>query len=168
MEGFPLFDFRRSSALLKQKITLPFQSACRAVFPSVEDDLQVQVIPALTREEAFGVSFRLLDVFSVGKPPAVHQAVDVGIHGEGWNPKCLRHHHGRRFVTDPRKVFKGFKIDRHFTGVAFEQNLAQPVDVFDLAGESPHGRMMALILIHAQFEPSAVGCCARSNSAGVT
>ena len=119
--GFPLFDFGGTATLLKQKITLPFQSACRAVFPRIKDDLKVQVVPALTWKQPLGVALGLLDVFSVGQPPSVHQAVNVGVYGEGWNTKGLGHHHGGRFVADAWKGFKGFKISGHLACMGFEQ-----------------------------------------------
>ena len=62
-------------------------SSCGAVFAAVEDDLQVQLVPALLREKTLRVALRLLHRFAIGEVPAVHQAVDVGVDGERRHPK---------------------------------------------------------------------------------
>ena len=44
-------------------------ASSRAVFTTVENDLQMQVVPSVLRKKPFQVGFRLLDVFSLSKAP---------------------------------------------------------------------------------------------------
>lgn len=77
-------------------------AAGRAELTAKIDDLLVQVVPALPREEAFQVFLGLDHVLAVGQPPAVGEAVDVGVDGEGGLPEGLLHHHLGRLVTHSR------------------------------------------------------------------
>jgi hypothetical protein len=65
----------------------------RAMFTSKIDDLQVQFVPFILWEEPLAVFLSLHYVFSIGKPPAVYQAMNVCVNRKSQMSKSLRHHH---------------------------------------------------------------------------
>ena len=58
-------------------------AASGAVLASVINDLQVERVPARLGEGLFQISLRLDDVAPPGQTPALCQAVNVCIYGEG-------------------------------------------------------------------------------------
>lgn len=57
----------RSADLAHATVT----ASCSAVFPPVENDLKVQVVPSFLRECLFEISFGLVDVAAAGESPAL-------------------------------------------------------------------------------------------------
>src|SRR5690606_31984640 len=53
-----------------------------AVFATVIDDLQMQVAPGFLRKQLLQVALGLGHAAAVAQPPALRQAVDVGVHGK--------------------------------------------------------------------------------------
>ena len=74
----------------------------RAILPAEEDDLQMELVPRFLGKQALAVLLCLLDIFPRREPPAVNQAMDVRVYGEGGMPKYLGHNHGSRFMPHPR------------------------------------------------------------------
>ena len=62
-------------------------ASCSAVFPSVENDLKVQVVPSFLGECLFEISLCLVDISTAGEPPALRQPVDMRVDGKARYPK---------------------------------------------------------------------------------
>lgn len=86
---------------------------------AIEDDLQVQLVPALAGEAFLQVALGLDNVLSLAEFPALGEAVDVGVHREGGHAEGLGHDHGCRFVADARQGFEGFEISGNLASMFF-------------------------------------------------
>ena len=91
-----------------------------AVLPGVIDDLQVQGIPPISREQSLQITFRLYHGTPVRQLPTLCQPVNVGIHGEGRFAESLRHHDLCRFMTHSGQALQGFKIAGNCSGMALD------------------------------------------------
>jgi hypothetical protein len=70
---------------LEQEIMFPFQAPGWTKFTAVKNDLKVEIVPSLLREEPLCITLGLFDVFAVRQAPTVHQSMDVGVHGKRGN-----------------------------------------------------------------------------------
>lgn len=89
---------------------------------SEEDDLQVKLVPRVAREEVLEVALRLHDVLARSEFPAGGEAVNVGVHGEGWHAEGLRHHHRRGLVAHAGQGFERREIPRNLAAVLLDED----------------------------------------------
>lgn len=94
-----------------------------AVFASIENDLQMQGIPAGFWKNGFQIRFGLDDIFATGELPSLGEAMNVSIDWKGWHPKGLGHNYGCRFVPNTGKRFQNLKIWRDMSSVVAHENL---------------------------------------------
>ena len=80
--------------------------ACCAVFATIENDLEVEVVPAFAREEPFEVFFCLLDATPIGQAPPLGEAMDMGIDRKGRHAKGLGQDNRCCFVTNAGQGFQ--------------------------------------------------------------
>ena len=121
-----------------------------AMLPSEEDDLQVQVVPALLRKDGFEVSLRSLDVGPVGKSPASSKPVDVGVNREGGHTEGLSHDHACGLVAHAREGFQRFEAGRDLTVMVLKKHLREPLDVLGLRWCETNVADEGLDVIHVQ------------------
>ena len=89
----------RSADLAHTTVT----ASCGAVFPPIENDLKVQVVPSFPSEYLFEISLGLVDIAAAGESPALRQPVDMRVDGKARYPEGLRHHHRCGLVSYARK-----------------------------------------------------------------
>ena len=58
-----------------------------------KNDLQVQLVPGLLREQPLEITLGLLHAHAIAQPRALGQAMNVGVHWEGGHAEGLRYHH---------------------------------------------------------------------------
>lgn len=90
---------------------------------TVEDDAEMELVPALAGESPLEVALGLDDVFPRGQFPALGEAVNVGIDGESGYTEGLAHDDGGGFVSDPGKSLQRRKIGGNLPAVFFDENL---------------------------------------------
>ena len=105
-------------------------TASRAVFPAVENDLQMELVPDRFVKELLEVHFGLHNGTTVGKPPSLSEPVDMCVDGKGRMAKTLTHYNRSRFVPHTRKSLKLLKGFRHLASMLFNQNNGQLLDGF--------------------------------------
>ena len=103
-----------------------------AVLAAVGDDLQVELFPLLGWPEFFEVGLGLDDVFAGGEFPALGEAVDVGVDGEGGNLEGVDHDDAGGFVSNPWKLFQFLEGARYFAVEFFDEHLGECLDVLCL------------------------------------
>src|SRR5690606_29912130 len=96
-----------------------------AVFPPIEDDLEVELVPGFPEKELFQVALRLDDVLSGSELPTGGQAMDVGIDGKCRYTEGLRHHDRRGLVANAREFLQIFKAGGNLSAVFFDQDPGQ-------------------------------------------
>ena len=79
---------------------------------SIINDLKMKYIPGFGRKQLFQVSLGLFDIFSTCQSPSLGKPMNVRIDRKSRNVEGLSHYNAGRFVTDPRKRLKSFKICR--------------------------------------------------------
>ncbi len=114
------------------EVPLERPAACGAVFASVENNLQVKLVPPLLGKEFFGVPFGLLHAFAAGQLPTGHQPVNVRVYRKSWNAEGLAHDHRRRFVSNPWHGLKSLKRGRNLSSVKRHDHLRQSLEAFRL------------------------------------
>jgi len=90
-------------------------SPCRAVFPSVINDLEVKVAPTCWCEKPFQIAFRLGHARPVTQSPPLCQSMDVRVDRERGKVKYLTHHHAGRFVAYAGERFEALKVAWDFS-----------------------------------------------------
>ena len=95
------------------------------MFSAVEDDLEVEFVPGVARENFFQVAFGLDDVFPTGQPPTFGETVDVGVDWKGRNAKCLSHDDGCGFMADTRQFLQFFETLRNNAVVMLDEHFAE-------------------------------------------
>ena len=108
-----------------------------AVFSPVKDDLQVELVPAVFREQSLEVSFCGLDVGTGAEPPALSESVNVRVYGECRHAEGLGHHHAGCFVPHARQGFQFLEAGRNEPVVGGDQNLCQLFNVACLGPGQP-------------------------------
>jgi len=104
---------------------------------AVEDDLQVEAVPAFGWIELFEVVFRLHDILSLSEPPALGKAVYVCIHGKGRHAEGLRHDHGGGFVPYPRKRLQRLHICGDLRSMLLHEDHRKIVNGFGFPWSEP-------------------------------
>ena len=122
----------------RDEVALGTPAAGRGVFPSVEDDLQVELVPAILWKKTLGVALGLFHVLAVGHFPSGEQAVDVGVNGKGGNPKGLAHDYRGRFVAHGGHGFQGLKGSGHLAAVLVNNHFRKPLQALGLHGGQAH------------------------------
>jgi hypothetical protein len=79
---------------------------CGAVLASVIDDLEVELVPRVSREQPFQVAFRLCDIARGTEFPSFGEPMDMRVHGESRDMEGLGHDNGGGLVTDAREGFE--------------------------------------------------------------
>ncbi len=102
--------------------------AGRAVFSSVEDDLQVEFVPRAFGKEIFEISFGFENRFSLCQFPAFCKSMDVGVHRKAWYTERLGHHDLCGFMTNAWKLFELYEIIGNFAAILFDQNFGKADD----------------------------------------
>jgi len=92
------------------------------MFAAIQNDLNMQVVPAGLREKALQVALCLNNIFTTGQTPALGQTVNVRINGKGWHAEGLRHHDRSRFMPHSRERFERDHIGRHLAPILIEQD----------------------------------------------
>ena len=140
-----LGDFGLAANGARDEIAVALGASGRGVLAAIKDDLQVQLVPLVLREEALGVALGLLHILAVGEIPAVHQPVDVGVHRKGRDAKGLRHDHRRGLVAHARQPLQRLHVLGDNAAVLVHQDLAQTHDGLGLlraestrADDGPH------------------------------
>ena len=86
-------DFDGRSALREQSPANfahpPITSPSTTKLPSIEDDLQMQLVPAFPREQPLESSFCIYNVFPTRQPPTLSEPVDVSVYRKCRNTKSL-------------------------------------------------------------------------------
>ena len=93
---------------------------------SIKDDLQMEPVPSLDREELFQIRFGLNHILSIGQSPTLRQSVDVRIDRKRRYAEGLSHDDRCRFMTDPWQPLQSFEVLRDLTGVLLNQDLREP------------------------------------------
>ena len=78
----------------------------RTELSPVKDDLEVQVIPALSEKNLFKVALSLYDIASTSQSPALGEAMNVCIDRETGNAEGLSHYDARCLVSHTGKSFQ--------------------------------------------------------------
>jgi hypothetical protein len=88
------FCLHRMLAIRKQRpanrADCAVTAAGGAVLPSIENQLNMQLVPALRRKEFFKIGLGLLNAFAVRQLPALREAVDMRIDRKRRNAERLR------------------------------------------------------------------------------
>lgn len=100
-------------------------AARRAVFPTEENDLQVQFVPAFFGEQLFEIGFGLLYIFAAAESPTPGQTMYVCINGESRHAEGLRHDYGGCFVAHARQCFEGREVVGHLPLVLFDEDFGE-------------------------------------------
>jgi hypothetical protein len=96
-----------------------------AVFAAVEDDLEMQFVPALLWKGALQIFLGLHYVFAIGQFPALSETMNMSVDGESWNSKGLAHDDRGGLMPDPWQRFKSFHIVRDGAVVFRDQNFRE-------------------------------------------
>jgi hypothetical protein len=105
-----------------------------AMLTPVENDLQVQVIPAFLGKQFFQIRFGLFDTFSIGQAPPLGQTMNVGVNWKRGHTKRLRHHNTGRLVPYTGQSFEVFKRPRDFPSMLLDQHFGQPGNCLGFLG----------------------------------
>lgn len=93
-----------------------------AVFPAIEDDSKVELIPSVSGKQFLQIGFRLLHGSPVCEFPPLGQAVDVSIYGEGGNAEGLSHDDRGRFMSYAGQSFQSGEVGGNLSPVLFGQD----------------------------------------------
>ena len=93
---------------------------------SVKDNPEVQLIPAVLREEPLEVFLDLLDRLAWAELPALREAMDVGIHRESRHAESLCHDDGGGLMPDARQLFEFLERAGHLAPMLRHEHLTQP------------------------------------------
>jgi len=101
-----------------------------AILPAVKDNLEVKLVPCFRWKQLFQISLGLLDVFPIGQPPSLGQAVNVSVDGKCGYVEGLCHHDTCCFMTHTRQRLQGIEVLGDFAVVLVDQNFRQLRDRF--------------------------------------
>ena len=76
----------------------------------------------------------MFDGAAVGKAPALGEAVNVRVHGEGGNLEGVNHHDACRLVTDTGERLKFFEGAGNLAVVFFDEDFGQVKNILALGG----------------------------------
>lgn len=93
-----------------------------AKFSTVENDLQVQVIPSALLKHAFQVALCFVDIAPACESPALCQTVYVRIDRKAWDAERLRHHNACCFMSYAWKLFEALEVLGDFAAMIFDQD----------------------------------------------
>jgi len=97
----------------------------------------MQAVPRLAREQALEIGFGAGHARAAAQPPALGQAMNVGVHRKGGHPEGLGHHHRRRLVPHPRQRLQRLETLRHRPAVALDQQFRQAAHILRLGARQP-------------------------------
>ncbi len=98
------------------------------MLPTVINDLQVQLVPALLWEKPLQILLRLGNAFSVCQFPSLGQAMNMGVHRKGGVAEGLGHHNRCRLVSDPGKFLQFIESGWYRTTVLIDQDPGQSMN----------------------------------------
>ena len=93
---------------------------------TIKDDLQMEPVPSLDREELFQIRFGLNHILSIGQSPTLRQSVDVRIDRKRRYAEGLGHDDRCRFMTDAWQPLQSFEVLGDLTCVLFDEDPREP------------------------------------------
>jgi hypothetical protein len=83
----------------------------------------MQGIPFVPGKEFFEITLCLGNAFAFGQPPALSQAVNMGIYGKGGMAKTLRHDYACGFMAHTWQGLQCLPVIRDLASMLLDQNL---------------------------------------------
>ena len=93
---------------------------------AIKDDLQMEPVPSLDREELFQIRFGLNHIFPIGQSPTLGQTMNVRIDRKRRYAEGLGHDDRCRFMSDAWQPLQSFEVLGDLTCVLMNQNLREP------------------------------------------